>query len=46
VIHKAVCIVQEDWPHLCFQGCKVHVLNLLFQDWGLPLWASSVVEDA
>jgi hypothetical protein len=23
-----------------------HALNLLFQDWGLPQWASSVVEDA
>jgi hypothetical protein len=23
-----------------------HVLNLLLQDWGLPQWASFVVEDA
>jgi hypothetical protein len=23
-----------------------HALNLLLQDWGLPQWASSVVEDA
>jgi hypothetical protein len=23
-----------------------HVLNLLLQDWGLPQWASSVIEDA
>ena len=23
-----------------------YVLNLLLQDWGLPQWASSVVEDA
>jgi hypothetical protein len=24
----------------------VRALNLLLQDWGLPQWASSVVEDA
>jgi hypothetical protein len=23
-----------------------HALNLLLQDWGLPQWASSIVEDA
>jgi hypothetical protein len=45
VMRKAVHIVQEDWPHLYFQGCMAHALNLLFQDWDSPLWASSVVED-
>jgi hypothetical protein len=44
VMRKAVRIVQEDWPHLYFQGCMAHVLNLLLQDWGTPLWASFVVE--
>jgi hypothetical protein len=46
VMRKAVSIVQQQWPHLYFQGCMVHALNLLLQDWGLPQWASSVVEDA
>jgi hypothetical protein len=45
VMRKAVSIVQQQWPHLYFQGCMAHVLNLLLQDWGLPQWASSVVED-
>jgi hypothetical protein len=46
VMRKAVSIVQQQWPHLYFQGCMAHALNLLLQDWGLPQWASSVVEDA
>jgi hypothetical protein len=41
-----VSIVQQQWPHLYFQGCMAHALNLLLQDWGLPQWASSLVEDA
>jgi hypothetical protein len=45
-MHKVVSIVQQQWPHLFFQGCMAHALNLLFQDWGLSQWASSVVEDA
>jgi hypothetical protein len=32
VMHKAVSIVQEDWPHLYFEGCMTHALNLLLQD--------------
>jgi hypothetical protein len=46
VMRKAVSIVQQQWPHLYFQECMAHVLNLLLQDWGLPQWASFVVEDA
>jgi hypothetical protein len=46
VMHKAMSIVQQQWPHLYFQGCMAHALNLLLQDWGLPQWASSVIEDA
>jgi hypothetical protein len=45
VMCKAVSIVQQQWPPLYFQGCMAHALNLLLQDWGLPQWASSVVED-
>jgi hypothetical protein len=46
VMRKAVSIVWQQWPHLYFQGCMAHALNLLLQDWGLPQWASSIVEDA
>jgi hypothetical protein len=46
VMRKAVSIVQQQWPHLFFQGCMAHALNLLLQDWGSPEWASSIVEDA
>ena len=46
MMRKAVSIVQQQWPHLFFQGCMAHALNLLLQDWGSPKWASSIVEDA
>jgi hypothetical protein len=46
VMRKAVSIVQEEWPHIYFQGCMAHAVNLLLQDWGLLHWACSVVEDA
>jgi hypothetical protein len=46
VMRKVVSIIQQQWPHLYFQGYMVHALNLLLQDWGLPQWASSVIEDA
>jgi hypothetical protein len=46
VMRKAVSIVQQQWPHLYFQGYMAHALNLLLQDWGLPQWASFVVKDA
>jgi hypothetical protein len=46
VMHKAVSIVQQQWPLLYFQGCMAHALNLLLQDWGLPQGTSSVVKDA
>jgi hypothetical protein len=45
VMRKVVRNVQEDWPHLYFQGCMAHALNLQLQDWGSPLRASSMVED-
>jgi hypothetical protein len=45
MMRKAVSIVQQQWPYLYFQGCMAYALILLFQDWGLPQWASSVVED-
>jgi hypothetical protein len=46
VMRKAVSIVQQQWLHLYYQGCMAYALNLLLQDWDLPQWASSVVEDA
>jgi Protein of unknown function (DUF 659)/hAT family C-terminal dimerisation region len=46
VMKKAVRIVQQQWPHLYFQGCMAHALNLLLQDWSSADWASSIVEDA
>jgi hypothetical protein len=45
-MRKVVSIVQQQWPHLYFQGCMAHTLNLLLQDWGLSQWASSVIKDA
>jgi hypothetical protein len=36
MMRKAMSIVQQRWPHLYFQGCMAHALNLLLQDWSLP----------
>jgi hypothetical protein len=45
VMRKAVSIIQQQWPHLYFQGCMAHALNQLLQDWDLSQWISFVVED-
>ena len=39
-------IVQQQWPHLYFQGCMAHALNLLLQGWSSVKWANSIVENA
>ena len=46
VMRKAAKILRKEWPHLYFQGCMAHALNLLLQDWGNQPWARDVVSDA
>ena len=38
-------ILIEKWPHLYFQGCAAHVLNLLLGDWRKVKWVKEVIED-
>ncbi len=34
-VNLAACrIIIEKYPHISFQGCMVHALNLLLKDWG------------
>ena len=45
VMKSAVDILIEKWPHIYFQGCAAHVLNLLLGDWGKVKWVKEVVDD-
>ena len=45
VMKRAADILIARWPHLYFQGCAAHVMNLLLGDWGKVPWVKSVVDD-
>ena len=45
VMKSAAEILIARWPHLYFQGCAAHVLNLLLGDWGKVKWVKEVVDD-
>jgi hypothetical protein len=32
------------FPSLYFQGCVVHFLDLLLEDWGKTTWAKQIVK--
>ena len=35
LVNPQVCrIITNKYPHISFQGCVVHALNLLLKDWG------------
>lgn len=46
VMKKAVKKVQETYPHIYFQGCGAHILNLIIGDWGKQAWMKKVVDEA
>jgi hypothetical protein len=33
-----VNIITDKYPHIYFQGCVVHVMNLLLEDWEKATW--------
>lgn len=39
-------LVSTKYPHLFFQGCIVHALNLLLKDWGKERWIKKYVKKA
>lgn len=39
-------ILTQRHPHLYFQGCGAHILDLLLQDWGSEAWVRSLVKKA
>ena len=39
-------LVSEKYPHIFFQGCIVHALNLLLKDWGKEAWIKTQVQRA
>jgi len=40
VRHLLIC----HFPNLYFQGCVVHCLDLLLEDWGEITWAKQIVK--
>ena len=36
-------LVSRKYPHIFFQGCAVHALNLLLKDWGKEAWIKAQV---
>ena len=36
-------LVSSKYPHIFFQGCAVHALNLLIKDWGSQKWVEDEV---
>ena len=43
---KAVGIVTKKYPHIFFQGCVAHALNLLLKDWRKEKWITTLVHEA
>jgi hypothetical protein len=42
---KAVAdIITDKYPHIYFQGCAVHAMNLLLEDWRKATWMKEVVK--
>ena len=43
---KAVAyIIMEKYPHICFQGCVVHAMNLLLEDWKKATWMKEIMKN-
>jgi hypothetical protein len=40
----AADIITDKYPHIYFQGCIVHAMNLLLEDWGRATWMKEVVK--
>jgi hypothetical protein len=40
----AADIITDKYPHIYFQGCVVHAMNLLLEDWGKATWMKEVVK--
>jgi hypothetical protein len=36
----------RDFPHIYWQGCSAHVLDLLLEDWGGQVWVAKMVKKA
>jgi hypothetical protein len=40
----AADIITDKYLHIYFQGCAVHAMNLLLEDWGKATWMKEVVK--
>jgi hypothetical protein len=43
---SVVDLLIHHFPNLYFQGCVVHCLNLLLEDWGKATWVKRIVKKA
>ena len=42
----AGALLMDRFPHIYFQGCSAHALDLLLEDWGKQDWITSLVKKA
>jgi hypothetical protein len=40
----AADIITDKYPHIYFQGCAIHAMNMLLEDWGKVTWMKEVVK--
>jgi hypothetical protein len=40
----AADIIIDKYPHIYFQGCVVHAMNLLLEDWGKATWMKEAIK--
>ena len=40
----ATDIITNKYPHIYFQGCVFHAMNLLLEDWTKAMWMKEVVK--
>jgi hypothetical protein len=45
-MRSAANLLVRCFPSLCFQGCVVHCLDLLLEDWGKITWVKGIVKKA
>ena len=45
-MRNAGTLLIRDFPHIYWQGCSAHALDLLLEDWGQQVWVAKMVKKA
>jgi hypothetical protein len=43
-MNVAANIITNKYPHIYFQGCTMHAMNFLLEDWRKAIWMKEVVK--